>query len=321
MSADRGPEEGPDAGFDVQGHRGALGYLPENSGAGFALAARLGATSVELDVRLSADGVPMVWHDPVLDLRRCRPPHPSLVGRRVDELTSQQLGEVLIGEHTREEHPGQRPAPGERMLSLRALFDQVTRVSPMMRFVVEVKVDQHDPRQRDRRAELVAATCAVIADCGVFDRSTVHSFDWAVLAQAADVAPHLRRSALASVRVDGCWFGDALGVAGAGAAPLPVRDLPSAARDAGAHVVCPYFALPYGGTSTAPGFELLANKDLADRCHALGLRIVPWTVDDPADLALVVQAGVDGVVTNYPDRARRVADALDRITPAAVGAT
>ena len=305
----------------MQGHRGALGHLPENTLAGFEVAASLGATSVELDVRLSADGVPMVWHDPVLDPARCRSPHPSIVGRRVDELTAAQLSEVVIGEHTREEHSGQVPAPGERMLTLRELFDRVSSVSPTMRFVVEVKVDQHDQRQRDRRAELVAATCAVIADCGVSDRSTIHSFDWAVLAQAADVAPHLRRSALASIRLQGCWFGDALGAVGAGAVPLPVRDLPSAARDAGAHVVCPYFSLPFGGTSTEPGFELLADRDLTDRCHSLGLRIVPWTVDQPADLALVARAGVDGVVTNYPERARRVADALMGLAAAIPGAT
>ena len=59
-------------GFDVQGHRGALGHLPDHTVAGYALAGRLGATSVELDVRLSADGVPVVWHDPVLVPRRCR---------------------------------------------------------------------------------------------------------------------------------------------------------------------------------------------------------------------------------------------------------
>lgn len=105
------------------------------------------------------------------------------------------------------------------------------------------------------------------------------------------------------------------------AVTLPVQDLPSAARDAGAHVVCPYFALPFGSTSTEPGFELLADRDLTDRCHSLGLRIVPWTVDEPADLALVARAGVDGVVTNSPERACAVAEGLPALAAAATDGT
>ena len=77
-----------------------------------------------------------------------------------------------------------------------------------------------------------------------------------------------------------------------------------------------------GGARAGPVVvPLLADRDLTDRCHSLGLRIVPWTVDQPADLALVARAGVDGVVTNYPERARRVADALMGLAAAIPGAT
>jgi glycerophosphoryl diester phosphodiesterase len=49
------------------GHRGASGEAPENTLAAFELALRQGAEGVELDVRLSADGVPVVIHDARLE--------------------------------------------------------------------------------------------------------------------------------------------------------------------------------------------------------------------------------------------------------------
>lgn len=53
----------------VIGHRGACAYAPENTLASFAKAAELGCPMVEFDVRLSKDGIPVVFHDDILD--RC----------------------------------------------------------------------------------------------------------------------------------------------------------------------------------------------------------------------------------------------------------
>ncbi|MEP7160028.1 MAG: glycerophosphodiester phosphodiesterase family protein [Dermatophilaceae bacterium] len=294
------------AGFDVQGHRGALGYRPGNTLAGFELAGRLGASAVELDVRLSADGVAVVWHDPVLTSGTCLPADPRWLGRRVDELTATQLKHVDIGSLTNPGLAQQVPAQDERLLTLSDVLLRVSVAEPAMRFVVEVKVDPDDESQRRRSTELVERTLDDIHSSGVSDRVAVHSFDWAVLALAADLAPHVRRSALASVRVSGAWLGDGTGPAGAGSAGLRVEDLPAAARDAGAHVVCPHFGDAFDEMSADPGVDP-PGREFVDRCHAVGLTVIPWTVDTPADLRLVVDAGVDGVVTNYPDRARAVA--------------
>jgi glycerophosphoryl diester phosphodiesterase len=57
----------PAGAFDLQGHRGARGLAPENTLAAFRTAIELGVSTLELDVHLSADGVPMVTHDPALN--------------------------------------------------------------------------------------------------------------------------------------------------------------------------------------------------------------------------------------------------------------
>ncbi len=294
------------ADFDVQGHRGALGYRPGNTLAGFELAGRLGASAVELDVRLSADGVAVVWHDPVLTPGTCIPEDPRWLGRRIDELTVAQLEHVDIGSLTHAGLAQQTPAPGQKLVTLSDVLSRVSHSEPMMRFVVEVKVDSHDASQRRRSPELVERALDDIHRSGLADRVAVHSFDWAVLAFAAELAPHVKRSALASVRANGAWLGDGTGPAGAGSAGLRVEDLPAAARDAGAHIVCPYFGDAIDEMRDDPDVEP-PGRDFVDRCHAAGLTVIPWTVDAPADLRLMVDAGVDGVVTNYPDRARAVA--------------
>ena len=40
--------------------------------------------------------------------------------------------------------------------------------------------------------------------------------------------------------------------------------------------------------------------------HALGLKVLPWTVNEPRDMTRLIDMNVDGLITDYPDRARRV---------------
>ena len=43
-----------------------------------------------------------------------------------------------------------------------------------------------------------------------------------------------------------------------------------------------------------------------EEAHAAGLAVVPWTIDDPATMESLIDAGVDGLITNYPDRLRTI---------------
>ena len=56
-------------------------------------------------------------------------------------------------------------------------------------------------------------------------------------------------------------------------------------------------------------YDWFVDQALVDRCHAAGLRVNVWTVDDPTRMAELRDLGVDGLCTNVPDVARRVVDA------------
>jgi glycerophosphoryl diester phosphodiesterase len=64
-------------------------------------------------------------------------------------------------------------------------------------------------------------------------------------------------------------------------------------------------------------YDAFVDRGLVDRAHAAGLAVYVWTVDDPGRMTDLVGMGVDGIITNHPDRARAVVDRLraDRLSP------
>ncbi|OZD63574.1 hypothetical protein CH272_17905 [Rhodococcus sp. 05-340-1] len=55
-----------------------------------------------------------------------------------------------------------------------------------------------------------------------------------------------------------------------------------------------------------PDFELYVTQDMVDAAHERGIRVIPWTVDDPDTMRALMDLGVDGLITDYPDRVRAV---------------
>jgi glycerophosphoryl diester phosphodiesterase len=140
------------------GHRGASLEAPENTARAFARAMALGADGVELDVRMTADGVAVVFHDATL-ARLARAPD------RIDRLTWAQLKKFRIG--------------GEPVPRLAEVLEIVGE-----RGIVQIEIKA--------RAALAAAVRAV-GRAGAADRVILASFDHATIRQAAVLAPKLVR--------------------------------------------------------------------------------------------------------------------------------
>jgi glycerophosphoryl diester phosphodiesterase len=69
--------------------------------------------------------------------------------------------------------------------------------------------------------------------------------------------------------------------------------------------------LPPGVRIAGPGMRILrAHPDYVERVHRAGNRVHVWTVDDPADVALCAELGVDAIITNRP---RAVLDQLEEL--------
>ena len=275
--------------FDVEGHRGAKGLVVENTLASFKAAFAAGVTGVELDVRLTADGQLAVWHDPVLLPLKCQPTGPDLVGAHVADLTMAQLRTIDVGSRALPGFPGQRTSPGARIATLGEVLSLGLERAPDVWWTIELKVNPLDPREVMRREALLDGVLETVHALRLERQCFVHSFDWSVLELCARVAPHVARSAL--VEADVTWVPDSPWT-GSVRVEDHGDDVCAAVAEIGAHVISPE--------------HVLVEPQLVERAHRLGLGVLPWTVNDPSRMRTMVEAGVDGLVSDYPDRALAV---------------
>ena len=288
-------------GFDVQGHRGAKGLVVENTLESFRAAYEAGVSGIELDVRLSSDGEVVVWHDAVLLPHKARSDTPGVIGSRVADLTLAQLRSVDVGSQTLEGFPDQQAASGAHIATLAEVLALGAEHPSDVWWTIELKVDPHDPGEVASRRLLVEKVLQCLRDAGLESRSFVHSFDWAVLEISRDLAPEVARSALVE---DGVTWVPGSAWTGSVRVGETHIDVCAGAAAVGAHVVSPE--------------HVLVDDAFVARARELGLGVLPWTVNDVGTMRALVEAGVDGLVTDYPDRAAAV---LADVVGAAAGAS
>jgi glycerophosphoryl diester phosphodiesterase len=291
--------------FDLQGHRGARGLRPENTLAGFAFALELGVTALELDCGVTKDGVVVVSHDRVLnpdhtrgaDGRFLEAAGPSLRELTYAELRQYDVGRIRPGSDYAAKFPEQRPVDGERIPRLADVYALVKAAGDReLRFNVETKIDPLDPDSTVTPQAFVAALVEVIRAAGMETRTTIQSFDWRTLVLVRKLAPEIAIVALTDQQPDE----DTMEVGQAGVSPwlggFDVDDhggsVPKTVQALGARVWSPH--------------ALDLDPRLVAEAHALGLAVIPWTVNEPGDMERAIALGVDGLITDYPDRLRVV---------------
>lgn len=288
----------PAAAFDLQGHRGARGLAPENSLAAFRAALALGVHTLELDVHVTRDGEVVITHDPRLNPAFTRDaqgrwidePGPAVIQLSLAELQRHEIGRARPGSRYAQQWPGQRGTDGERMPTLAALFDEVNkRGAHGVRFNVETKLNPNTPELTPAAEPFAKAVLDVVQRHGMAARVTIQSFDWRTLAAVQRLAPAIPTVALSARQnfldniTDGRWTAGHMLAAHGGSLPRMVKA-------AGAGIWSPF----HGD---------LDEAQLAET-RALGLKVVPWTVNDPAIIERLLDWRVDGLITDYPDRVR-----------------
>lgn len=283
------------AAWDVQGHRGARGIRPENTLPAFEAALDVGVSTLELDLHLSRDGLPVIWHDPEIDPAKCVAGDGSLPSAEdrpaVRSLTASELATYQCDLNPDlSSYPDQRPDPGAitgsqyTIVTLEALFDMVDdyaqspektkqqrETATSVQFNIELKRDPGNPAgigdSFDGAApgEFEIAVAGLIADWGYADRVIVQSFDHRSLWAIRTLAPTIRLAALTS------------------------RGIPDFAElaDSGASIWSPW--------------HTLLSAELVAEAQSAGLEVIPWTVNDPEDLCSVLSMGTAGVITDRPD--------------------
>ena len=290
------------AGIEIQGHRGARGLLPENTIPAFERAIELGVDVLELDLGMTRDGVPVVHHDRALspDLTRdaggawLAPPGPFLNSLDLAELAELDVGRAAPGSRTAERFPAQQPRDGARIPTLAEVLALGKRPeADRLRFNIETKLSPLAPEETAGPAEFARAVVAVLRAEGMVARSNLQSFDWRVLFEARKVAPDL---ATVCLTVEQRWL-DNLQRGHPGPSPW-TAGLDIDTFDGSG----PRLVQAAGCAVWSPFHRDLTAETLAE-AHALGLRVVVWTVNDVEDMLALARLGVDGIITDYPDRA------------------
>ena len=283
--------------IELQGHRGARGLFPENTLEGFAATLALGVDAIELDVALTADGIPVVTHDSRLnpDLTRgpdgawLAGPGPPILSLRLAELAAYDVGRLRPGSRTARQHPAQTPHDGARIPTLASVFALAGSVI----VDAEIKTQPDQPGLTAPAAELADAVLAAAAQANALGRLVVRSFDWRGLRHLRRTRPELPLVWLTSAHTvahAALWWDNA---AHAGSVP--------------ACIAAEYAGQP-AGAGWAPEHAGLTQAAIAE-AQAHGLRVLPWTVNDPADMARLIAWGVDGLCTDRPDLAHLVLQA------------
>jgi glycerophosphoryl diester phosphodiesterase len=278
---------------EVHGHRGARGLAPENTLPGFELALDLGVDALELDLHRTADGVIVIAHDASIRRSLCRldpgapgpdAPDPDRLpdgapSLRIDALTFAELARYRCDRNPdMDRFPAQRRGAATlagddyRVPSLEALFAFVEAYAGDPRKSIAQRARARSVRfnletKHDAAdGALERAVVAAIRRRGLARRVLLQSFDARSLATLHRLAPELPRAYLTRSPFAG-----------------------------------PEDAAELGAAYWSPNFRYLTEADVR-AAHALGLRVVPYTVDRLDDLRATLALGVDGIISDRPDR-------------------
>ena len=301
--------------FDLQGHRGARGLAPENTLAGFARALAVGVSTLELDCGVTKDGVVVVSHDRLLNPDHTRDaagnflaaPGPAIVDLTYEELRQYDVGRIRPGSEYAAAFPEQVPVDGERIPRLADVFALVAKSgNAAVRFNIETKIDPAHPEQSLSPLAFARALEAAIRESGMVSRVSVQSFDWRTLRLLGTLAPDIALVALTDQQPDE----DTIEIGKPGSSPwLGGLDV----DDHGGSV--PKLVAALGARTWSP-HALDLTPALVAEAHSLGLLVVPWTVNDPPAMERAIGLGIDGLITDYPDRLRTVLQAKGIAVPA-----
>jgi len=300
--------------FDLQGHRGARGLWPENTLAGFAAALELGVAGVELDCGVTRDGVVVVTHDPQLNPDHTRDangrfldaPGPPIRSLSYAELLRYDVGRIRPGSAYAARFPQQQAVDGERIPRLADVLGRIRdQGRGAVRVSIEVKTFPEQPGLTLAPEPFAQALQPVLAETAAAAFSLISAFDWRVLSAVHRLMPGLPTAALTEQQPGE----DTVRIGAARPSPW-LGGLDPARHDNSV----PRLVRAIGAQTWSPGYRDLDEAGLA-QAHALGLRVVPWTVDEPQDMERMLDLGVDGMITDRPDQLRLILQQRGRAVP------
>lgn len=292
--------------FDIQGHRGARGLRPENTLAGFEYAIALGVTTLEMDTGISADGILVVCHDPFINPSLCldakgdrcpSSPRLWLKNLTVAEIQSFDCGS-LNPDPVR--FPQQQPIPGSQIPTLQQVIDLSEARNPQIGYNIESKVNPLQPEATASPAVFAEKLVAIITENNLIERATIQSFDWRVLHEVKRLNPAIATSALVLHNQTTSTL-RGLGEASPFLAGLVFEDFQ---ENLAALLQATGFVDIY-----SPNFETLLPPSPiflqpVSELQEAGFGVIPWTVNELTTMQQLIDQGVNGLITDFPNLLR-----------------
>ena len=272
--------------FDWQGHRGARGIKPETTLASFATALDWGMQTLEMDVVISGDGQVVVSHEAWMNPAICSTPDgqpiPPAAGQRYNlhQMTYAEIRRFDCGKRGHPQFPEQHPE-----LAYKPLLTDVIRFAERYasdrgraapRYNIEIKTETNGDGLFQPKPDVFAsAVLKVVRELGVETRTTLQSFDMRILRALHRLHPKTELALLTANP-----FGYLINRIRLGFKP---------------HTLSPYHGL--------------LHRITVWMAHWRGVKVIPWTVNDPEQMRHLIRMGVDGIITDFPNRAANVRDA------------
>ncbi len=263
----------PESRIDWQGHRGARGVYPENTWPAFQYALENGMKTLEMDVVITADQQVVLSHEPFLSHEICLDSNGSVIIDTAEQdynifrMTYEELQQYDCGSKPHPRFPQQKKMKVTKPL----LADIISQAEAFKREAVFYNIEVKSQPERDSIYYPSVQTYTdlvvdVISRSGVFERTTLQSFDHRCLQYAHRTYPELKLALLVEENPDFRKEIEVLGFT--------------------PNIYSCYYPL--------------VNEDLAHYAHQNNIEVIPWTVNDKEQIQKLIQIGVDGIITDYP---------------------
>lgn len=269
--------------FDIEGHRGARGLAPENTIPAFIKAVELGANTLELDVVVSRDGKVVVSHEPFFSSVISLDPNGKLIPKEKEKdfniyaLTYEEIKKFDVGSIGNKDFPEQQKIKAYKPL-LSEVFAETqgyvrkNKLKPV-RYNVEIKSDAAgDDVFHPLPAKFAKMVYDEIKRTKMENFVIIQSFDVRALQEMKRIVPTMPL-ALLVMNKDGIEKNIA--------------------------------KLGFQPNAYSPHFSLV-DEETVKFCRARKIKIIPWTVNEIADLERMKTFDLDGIITDYPNRAVKV---------------
>lgn len=294
--------------FDLEAHRGGRDVRPENTLYSYAYAIELGATSIECDIQLTKDGQIVMSHNPILNSDITRDENGNYIENNkydirlmtVDELKKFDVGvmDPNCGEYydlhgkTQFTYDAKIPTLEELMQLIQSYGDK--------NIVLNIETKSYpDPASAGYKnnadpKKFVEVFNNIVKKYDMEDRVVLQSFDWQTLIEMKNLNPNISTSALWQEQPS--WGRDSESLRryekkkSSWLGGLDIKDYQGnpvkAAHAIGADIISPYYT------------EI--SKQDVDEAHSLGMKVVPWTVNNEKDMNMLLDMGVDGIISDKP---------------------